>query len=236
MTILSVIQSMSGRTGIPVPPTVFGSTDPRVGQLAYLAAEIVEDLLSRYDWQVVIKQGEFSTLAQEDQGTLLTICGVQPIRILNDTLMNRTMRLPVYGPINDRLWQQYKALPNIGPFYKYRIRGNRMLFNPVPPAGQDIAFEFITPNAVIAEDGTEKAEFTADSDTFALDERLLKLGLRWKWKAEKGQDYAEELSAYAAMALSLSASDATKPVLLQDGGAKEWQPGIFVPLGNWSVP
>ena len=41
-----------------------------------------------------------------------------------------------------------------------------------------------------------KAIFTADDDTFRLDERVLKLALIYRWKQGHQQDYAEEMSDY----------------------------------------
>ena len=36
----------------------------------------------------------------------------------------------------------------------------------------------------------------ADGDSFVLDERLLKLGMIWQWKANKGSPYAEDMATY----------------------------------------
>lgn len=41
-----------------------------------------------------------------------------------------------------------------------------------------------------------KEEFTSDDDVFRLDERVLKLGMIWPWKANKGQAYAEDMVTY----------------------------------------
>lgn len=45
-------------------------------------------------------------------------------------------------------------------------------------------------------DGTLTGAFTADDNEFLLDDRLLTLGLIWRWKAQKGLDYSEDLQTY----------------------------------------
>ena len=41
-----------------------------------------------------------------------------------------------------------------------------------------------------------KETFSQDNDTFALPERLLTLGLIWRYRSQKGLDYSEDLATY----------------------------------------
>ncbi len=62
--------------------------------------------------------------------------------------------------------------------------------------GSTAQFYYVNCQFAKAAGGTTKPTFTADDDTFRLDERALKLALIYKWKQGHLQDYAEELSDY----------------------------------------
>lgn len=236
MSLLTVIRQFCARTGLPVPTAVINSGDNQALQLVGLANEVVEDLCDRWTWQNLTREATFVTVTGEDQGSINTIAPSGFLRILQETIFNRTLRLPLFGPLASQDWQALKALPTTGPFYKYRIRGNRLLFMPPGIVGQTCAFEYATSWAILAVDGTTyRSEFLADSDTFILDERLLQAGLRWKWKAEKGLDYAEDFRRYEQLANNASGRDGSKARLNMGGGNSDYKPGIWVPSGNWNV-
>lgn len=235
MTILATIQTFCGRTGLPVPQFVVGSQDTQVTQLLALANELVEDLCDRWSWTVLTKEAVFTTVAGEDQGSIDTIAPDGFQRILQETIFNRSLRLPLFGPLMAAQWQALKALPTTGPFYKYRLRGGRLLFNPPGIAGQTCAFEYASSHAVLSLSGSGKPYFTADTDELLLDERLLQAGLRWRWKAEKGLDYSEEFRRYEELANNAAGRDGTKPRIDMGGGGNDFRPGIWVPSGNWNL-
>lgn len=238
MNLLTFVQTFCGRTGLVQPSYAVSSPDTQVAQIVSLLNEVCEDITMRWDWQALVKEVLFTTSAGEDQGNFYTVMGLEKAdfkKVMQQTIFNRTLRLPIFGPMTASKWQAIKALPTTGPFYKYRIRADRLLFNPPAPSGHQCAFEAATNLCVLAASGDPQPYFTADTDTFRLDDKLLMAGLRWKWKAEKGLDYAEEFNRYEALGADLAATDATKPTLMMDGGAQNFQPGIFVPSGNWNV-
>lgn len=236
MTILTVIQNFCVRTGLPKPAFVASSTDAQIIQLLALANEVCEDICERQNWQELTQEATFTTVASEDQGAITTIAPNGFLRILQETIFDRTLRLPLYGPLSADKWQAIKALPTTGPLYRYRIRGGQLLFSPAAAAGHLCAFEYISSWIVRSSGGTGRPAFVSDSDTFLLDERLLLAGLRWKWKAEKGLDYAEEFHRYETMISNMAGVDGTKPRISMDGGCQTACPGIFISPGNWNLP
>jgi hypothetical protein len=237
LTLLNLIQETCIRTGVPKPASAIGSFDKQVQQMVGLANELVEETLTRGTWQETIRECVFTTVAGEVQGTLdsLAVYGLK--YILNETIYNRTLRLPLYGPLSASEWQALKALPNAGPFYKYRIRQNTLHFNPAGVAGQICAFEYESRYAIVAEDGlTYKSQFTKDTDSIVLQEDMMRAGLRWKWKAEKGLAYDEDFRRYETMLNNNLGNDGTKRTLNMSQTRTEYRPGIFVPTGNWNLP
>ena len=61
------------------------------------------------------------------------------------------------------------------------------------------------------------------------------MGIIWRWKQAKGLAYAEDYNKYERRVADAVAREATKPVLDLAGGLAEYQPGLFVPQGNWNI-
>jgi hypothetical protein len=233
MTLLEIIRSFCQRTGLPAPNFVMASTDAQIIQLRALLQEVIEELVL-LDWVGLIKESTFTTVAMEIQGAMTTLAPSGFRAVLSDTIFNRTLRLPLYGPLAASKWQARKALPTTGPFYMYRIREGNLYFSPTPSAGNLCAFEYYSKLAIIPAASTPSETLVADSDTFLLDPRLLLAGLRWKWKCEKGLDYAEDFSRYQIMIQTILGQDGTKATLSLDSEAgAAMQPGIFVSPGSW---
>lgn len=238
MTMLTLVQEFCRRTGLSVPQIVATSQDEQLLQLQGLLNEVLDDLGVRQQWTSLQREVVFSSVASESQGLLTTLADGGFQWIINDTIFDRTRRLPVFGPRGAEYWQQVKALPFSGPYYQYRILQGELHILPVMPAGHTMAFEYVSNWPV--KDATSltapyKQWFTADSDTCIYPDALLLTGLRWVWKKEKGLRYAEEFRSYESILANLAGHDGTKPVLSMNGPNQAIQPGIFVPSGSWPV-
>lgn len=238
MTLLTTVQYFCRRTGLPVPLAVSGSGDSQILQVMALLEEEGNDLTMRGDWEMLTREASHTTTATEDQGALDDIATNGFRSIKNDTIWDRSSRLPVLGPMTPKNWQAMKALVTQGPRYTYRIRNGNLLVNPAPAASLSWYFEYMSKNWILGSDGTTyKQYFTADDDTMLLPEDLLLVGLRWRWKKEKGLEYAEDFRTYEMQVKNYLGNDGGKGVLYQDdAGWTGPKPGIFVPDGSWQVP
>lgn len=234
MTLLELLKQFAQRTGIPIPVTVIGNQDRQVIQLLALLNEVVEDLTDR-PFTELTREAVFTTVAAESQGALSTIAPSGFQSVINDTIFNRTLRLPIFGPMAAKQWQAFKTMQITGPASQYRIVRGELLFMPVPAAGHTCAFEYLSNMAILGADLSPKSAFTADTDTFILPARLPLAGLRWKWKYEQGLDYAEDFRRYEELVSTYTARDGTKPTvdLSMSGGSAT--PGIIVPSGSWNL-
>lgn len=235
MTLLSLVRAFCFRTGISPSLVVATALDQQTMQVSDLLNEVIEDLMD-HNWTGMVQEALWSATAAENQGPLTTLAPNGFKWILPETLFDRTMRLPLFGPLSASDWQALKALPNSGPFYKYRIVGGNFLLNPEPPAGHELVFEYASSWCVLDADGvTSKPYPTADTDTFLVPDTLLQAGLRWKWKYEKGLEYAEDFSRYEMLRENSLGRDGTKKILNMGDAPSAIQPGIFVPSGNWNI-
>lgn len=234
MTCLSIIQDVAMRVGIPSPTSAAQSVDPQIAQLVALAKKEGEWLTNQCDWQALSNEATFVTVATEIQGSISDICpGLK--NIVNDTMWNRDLRRPVFGPMTNARWEQLKAMVMQGPWNQYQIRDNNIRFIPNPTAGHNIWFIYTTQYWCTSSAGVGQTAFIADTDLLVLREDLFKLGIEWRWKKAKGFDYAQDFADYEVMLESAKARDGTKDVINMGDVKYDIYPGILVPSGSWSA-
>ena len=234
-TCLSIVQTVCGRLGLSQPSIVIGSQDLQITTLLAICNEEGQELAARTNWTDLQTETTFTTLATEDQGALATIAPGMKF-IVNDTIWNRSLRRPVYGPRSEQAWQQQKAFSLNGPWSGYRIKNGRISMYPVPVAGQTCAFEYVSANWVANAAGTTFTDvFTADTDTPRQDYQIIQLGVLWRWKKLKGLEYAEDFNAYERRVQDYLARDGGKDWLSTVGARYDIQPVVMVASGSWNL-
>lgn len=206
MSLLTIIQKTADRLSLQRPTAVVTSTDQQVRQLLALANEEGLELSKRGSWQELTREWLFVTNNAEAQTN-------QPVPedlrdFLPNSFFNRTQARRLIGPIAPQQYQATRAYPVYSQIYlSFRRRDGAFLITPPPPDGQTIAYEYITKNWARSDADAPKPEFTADTDTTDLDEELIIKGLRWRFKAANGLDYAEDFRSYeTAVAEALAGS------------------------------
>jgi len=224
MTCLTLVQTACARLGFLKPAAVVTSVDPQVQQFLALANEEGQSLSEATNWQALRKEGLFTTVAAQQQGTIATIAPGCKF-IVNDTIWNRTLRMPVFGPLSPQQWQQQAAMFYQGHWNQFRIFDDTINFIPTPPAGQNCAFEYVSRNWTAA--GFES--FQDDNDASLLDEKLMVLGVIWRFKQAKGLDFTTDLTKYQRQLTNLIARETPKPILDLGGDIYD---GVGIPVGN----
>lgn len=182
---------------LTIPTVVVGSPDQQVKQLYALTNKAGLDLATDFDWQALTEEKTFVTVATEVQPAALP---ADFERFIPNTFNNRTTRRPIIGPVTPQVWQWLIAQPAYSTVYlMYRERQGQFLIGPptvAPPAGQTIAYEYVSSNWAKSASGTPQSSFLADTDTSYLDESLIEDALVWMFLRAKGLSYAEEMSTY----------------------------------------
>lgn len=236
LSLLELVQRFCKRTGIRAPTAVMDSTDAQIVQILALLEEEGNDLASRGTWECLLNEATHTTVAQADQGALADLAPNGFRYIVNQTIFDRTDQRPIWGPLSPQEHQLRLALTAVGPWHQFRIRGGKLLVNPVPAAGHTWAFEYVSENWILDGDsGDGKHYFTKDTDVTALPASLLLMGLRWRWLAAKGLEYAELMRTYELQVKDALSRDGGKPILNMGGTPQTLRPGIFVPEGNWNI-
>ena len=237
-TLLDIIRRFMERTGLPKPAFSIGNTDAQVAQILGLLEEATEELVMRNarGWQILTREAVFVTKAQEVQGSLSELApGFRAVT--NDTLFNRTTRLPIYGPLLPMERQATKALQTAGPYYRYWIANDQLHLYPTPPAGQTIAFEYTS--TACWSDGQSPATYseypTTDMAICLFPKPVVIAQLRWRWKKEKGLEYAQDFDSAELLLNAAIAADGTRRVVDLGGTGLVARPGIMIPTGSWPL-
>ncbi len=232
MTILSVIQNSMTRLGFDKPTLAVGSPDNTVTQFLSLLGELGNELYQD-NWDSLRKRVTFNPSGLEAVGTRTALFGAGWHTMVPETFWDNTLRRQIFGPLNDVQWSAWKSFIPGSPTYYYRIEGDTILAIPPIPANHNCSAVVTSRFWVRKADGTPYATFpTADNDITAYDEELLTLGLKWKFKAEKGLAYAQDLLSYNTMKDTELASHTINPRVSMGENSEGFTPGIWVPAGN----
>lgn len=235
-TLLEIVTKHCQRNGLPVPAAILGSVDPQVIQMYSLLEEGCEAIATRGQWEELVSEATWTTVALEDQGEMSTIApGFESLLIR--TIWDRTLNLPLWGPNSPQDWQELKGLFIDGPTYTFRIRESHLLVNPVPPAGSTWAFEYMDLRYIYDPVNAVRLEsFTLDTNEVLLPQRVVTLDLRWRWKKEKGLPYAEDFNIFENACVDAIARSGGTKVISMNSDSRRGSPGIFIPSGSWVVP
>lgn len=208
MTLLTIVQDAAVDLGLAKPSSVVSATSNKTAQALWRYANAIGKHLAKvHDWQNLIVQKTFTTVATSAQGARPTDFDRF---IYNVEMWNRSSNQKLYGPTPQRFWQQLESGVAGGVAGYWRVIGNQINIWPAPTAGQTIAYEYISTNWALDSDATTtKAAFDDDADTVQMgNEELITLGVIWKYAASKGfARYAEDLSTFEREKEKIMATD-----------------------------
>jgi hypothetical protein len=151
-------------------------------------------------------------------------------------MYDRTEQLPVCGPRSGQSWQMEKASPTNSTPYHFRLWQGGLYFQPAPPAGNTIAFEYSSSFSILKADTTYARRFTADEDQCVLDDEIILLGLKWRWHRAQGMSFKQEFDDFEYRLTNYLSRDNSAPALQLSDGPQSARPGVIVPAGNWNLP
>lgn len=203
MSVSTAIKAAILRTTGVVVTDVYASTQQVAIEMADLANEVAADIASTHDWRVLTKIAEIvgdGSLAYDlpaDFDRMLLTAEV-------DDGATWVWGYQQFGSVND--WARYTSgtYAAITPG-GWILLGGQMQFYPAPVG--TAKFPYISKQWGRTVGGMAISAFTADTDEFLLDERLLTLGLIWRWLDQKGLQYSEALATYETALARAQARD-----------------------------
>lgn len=219
MAILAAMQSAALVVMGRKPVNFFGSTQRFEQEFADLVNEVAEDIAQYRDWQGL---QSVATLAGNGVITDFAL-PVDYGRMMVDTqVQSAAYRLWGYFRYDDlSSFLRDKAAGFRASPGGWIITGGKIKFNPAPTGSS--SFPYIASTWASAADGTRKARFDADTDTFMLPERLLKLALIWRWRENKKLDSSGDMEAFTKALDEYAAKDGGSRVYRY--GGRSYLPG-----------
>jgi hypothetical protein len=194
LSLLTIIDEVCGRLALTQPTAVIGSADSQVRQLLALANVAGRNIAQAYDWQALVGEKTFVTVAANTQP------GAFPAdfdHFVPNSGFNRTTRRPLNGPLTAAQWQAVQAQPQLNTvFLVYNERQGAFNIAPPPPAGQTIAYAYVSNNWAKSALGAAQTAYLADTDLTFLDEALIADSVVWQFLRAKGMSYAEEMATF----------------------------------------
>lgn len=211
MTVLSALQSAALRLNGTRPSTIFSATDTFEMELADLANEVAQDIAKSHDWQVLTKVATFT-----GDGTTTDFAPPTDYdrMLIKSDLIDTASFAWGYSRIRDvNEWllltqEGFEATPG-----SWILFGGLFQFVPAPAAASTTKFPYISKNIVTPSQGTDETQFIRDGDTFKLSERLLTLGVIWRWREQKKLDVTGEQAAFEKAFAEISGRDKGSRIL-----------------------
>lgn len=204
MTILSVAQKAALSIGLKQPDVLLSSTDRSVVELANLCNDTALMIAESFDWQALKAQhtitGDGTSEAFAMPSDYYRMCETSRMWSSRWTWAIRKV-------MGVDIWLEHQEIPYSYIDGEWIIYGDEFHFLPVLTSTETVKFFYIKNTIVTPASGSAKTEFTLDTDTFKLSERLLELGVIWRWKENKGLSFDSQKAKYDDLFVKLATRD-----------------------------
>lgn len=201
-TALQIAADAATKLSLDQPTVLFSAMDRTAVELRQALIEASDKIVRAHDWQTLLR---IQTHTGDGSTTEFA-------------LPSDYLRMPKDAKVWSTKWED--PLPTITPeewlnldvrSYEvthglWTIYGGNFVYKPALDSDETTRWFYVSRNCVANSGGTAKDTFSADTDTFRLDDRVLELALVWTWRMQKGLDYAEDMET-AMQALSRSIAD-----------------------------
>jgi hypothetical protein len=223
MTLLTVVKDVCAAVGVTLPgASVFSniSSNRTMQEMVALANEMAQRIAyDNRDWTTLrtIQLGGI-------MGTGLTVAHPLPVNFKRMLLTGNVWRSTDYMtpmrfiPDTDEWLNRRARVVSEGGPGEWTLLSGEIFIDPVLQVDEAVHFPYMDKNCVRIEttpsSGGYTDTFTRDGDSFRLDERLLKLGMIWQWKAQKGSPYAEDMGTYGDALTYAMGHDSPSPIVI----------------------
>ena len=162
------------------------SVDPDDVQMMAIANEVISEYRDFYPWSRLSETFDLDLTLDTVYDLPEDYLSVTPDSAW-ETDGSRKVDLPV--PRNRWFMYKYSSLTDAGTV-RARLYGNTIEINE-PGLASEISLEYVSKYTVLDSDGNPKEYFTADSDTFKLDDDTLIKGIQGYWAEAKMMPQAD---------------------------------------------
>lgn len=206
MAVLAACQSAMVRLVGRKPATIFSTTNQMEVEIGDLVTDVAVDIMKSHDWRALTKihsltgDGSTSAFAMPDDYDRMALA--QGVADANNWMWGYT---PV-ATLDEWITITTSGFNAITPGW-WIILDGQFQFSPAPTSGAEARFPYISNYIGTSAGLAPLTAFSVDTDTSKLPERLLTLGLIYRWKAMKGFEYGEDMAAYETALSQAQARD-----------------------------
>lgn len=215
MAILPALQSAAIRLIGRKPDTFFGASGTFEMEICDLVNEVAQDIAKCQDWQALIRT---TTITGDGTETAFNLPDGYDRMLGSAVVQDATNwawgyhRIHDYSSFMELQARGFSPLPG-----GWIIAGGQIQFSPAPAPNNSAQFPYITALWAIGSNDVAKAAFTEDADTFLLTDRLLTLGLVWRWRENKKLDFTGDMEAFSKALDEIAAKDKGARVIRSTG-------------------
>lgn len=217
MTVLSAVQLAAPWIGIAVPSVLFTGTDRTSVEMQAMVNEAAKGVCEDVDWQRLKLQNTITGDGSTTDWDLPADYARMPkVTHLWQSATPNTPVMPVDSE-DDWLGMDVQDFQTV--LSRWIIYGNQLHIKPAIANAATVKHFYISNKIVLASGDTSptKTDFSVDSDSFFLGDRILTLAVIWRWKAAKGRPYEEDMQNYNALRDQLFGADKGAKGLLRMG-------------------
>lgn len=187
MTLLTVINEVSDIVSLDRFDSVYGTNDPNAQTMVAIAKEAGAEIARRADWKRMVKTHAVSASPELLPADFQRLAPGGAVRAADGRF---------FRPVtNGAQWSVITGVASVEPYC--HLSGKTMLFSPTASAA-GATIDYVSKNWVLGDPYEERDAFRADDDTTLFPERLLKKGLIWRWKRQKGLPFEDNLAEFEA--------------------------------------
>lgn len=217
MSLLSIVQEVCGVVGVQKPVSIFAGINASRTQQELL------DLANEMAQRIAYTTREWGALKREQR---LAGDGVTDVWELPANFLRFLLKGEIWSTASSHAPLRYIA--DYDDFQQRGVAGwhgssgggewtrigSQIVIEPPLGVGVTARFAYLDKNCVRMFAGGSGDRFLNDGDTFHLPERVLKLGMIWQWKANKGSPYAEDMATYEDALKYESGADKPAPIII----------------------
>jgi hypothetical protein len=207
MTVLQAVKDAAPWIGITVPTVLFTATDRTSVEMQAFVNETAKAIAEDFDWQRLKVLNTITGDGTEEDWDLPADYARMPKKA--NLWPSDEPNAPLERIEDEDRWLALDVLDFEPVTGRWIIYGNQIHIRPAVTNTATVKHFYMSNKLVSATGSTTltKTDFTVDTDEFFLGDRILKLGLIWRWKASKGRPYAEDMTNYNICRDNLASTD-----------------------------
>jgi hypothetical protein len=207
MTVLSAVQQAAPWIGITVPTVLFTATDRTSVEMQAMVNETAKAIAEDYDWQRLKVLNTITGDGSEEDWDLPSDYARMPKKA--GLWPSDEPNAPLEHVESEDRWLALDVSDFDAVHGRWILYGNQIHIKPAVASAATVKHFYMSNKLVAASAGASltKTDFTVDTDEFFLGDRILRLGIIWRWKAAKGRPYAEDMTNYNIARDQLASGD-----------------------------